>query len=99
MKACVQEMPEGITLKVYAQPGAAKTEFSGMREDALIVRISAPPRDGAANQALCEFLSKFFHVSKSKVQIVRGSTSRHKAVLIKGNAVELLTYISPLLPW
>jgi uncharacterized protein (TIGR00251 family) len=97
MKACVQEVSEGIALQVHAQPGAAKTGFGGVRNNELLVRIAAAPRDGEANKELCAFLSRFFHVSKSSVEVVRGGTSRHKAVLIRGDASQLLSHIHHLL--
>lgn len=42
--------------------------------------VSAPPIDGAANEALIKLVAKHFGVAPSKVEIVRGHTSRDKVL-------------------
>jgi hypothetical protein len=95
--AVVKQLTEGISLRVHAQPGAARSALGGVRGDELLVRIAAKPQDGAANEELCAFLSRCFQVSKSQVEVVRGHTSRHKAVLIRGDVQRLLQHINPFL--
>jgi uncharacterized protein (TIGR00251 family) len=69
-------------------PRARTTEISGIRDDALLVRISAPPVEGAANEALTAFLADLFGVARRAVQIVSGGKSRKKRVAIAGVTAE-----------
>ena len=93
----MKQLTEGISLRVYAQPGAARSALAGVRGDELLVRIAAKPQDGAANEELRALLSRCLQVSKSQVEVVRGQSSRHKAVLIRGVAQQLLKHINPFL--
>ena len=84
---CIQETHEGVVLTVYVQPRAAKTEYVGLYgETALKIRVSAPPVDGAANEALCQFLSKYLGLPKKAVVIISGPGSRQKRVFLKGES-------------
>ena len=73
-----------MALKVRVQPRASREELSGVREGALVVRLTAPPVEGAANQALARLLGKRLGVPPSAVVIAAGSTSRNKLVVVKG---------------
>ena len=61
-----------ITLNVRVIPRARKTECAGFRDDVLVVRVAAPPVEGAANEALVAFFSSAFHVPRRAVQIPSG---------------------------
>jgi uncharacterized protein (TIGR00251 family) len=74
----------GIVLNVHLQPRASKNEVCGVHGDALKIRLTAPPVDGAANKLCREFLAGLFGVPKSAVEIISGDTSRHKRVRIAG---------------
>ncbi len=56
----------------------------GLHNGRLKIKISAPPVDGKANQALIEFIAKALGVSKSKVEIVKGHSSKLKTLKISG---------------
>jgi uncharacterized protein (TIGR00251 family) len=73
-----------VTIDVRVIPRAKKTECTGLRDGALVVRLAAPPVDGAANDALIEFLSDMLNVPRRAIQIVGGERSRHKRVAIEG---------------
>ena len=47
------------------------------------VAVTAAPREGQANEAVIEALAEYFRVSRSRVRIVRGQTSRHKIVEVE----------------
>ena len=68
-------------------PRAKKTERAGVRDDAVVVRLAAPPVDGAANDALIEFLASALGVRRSAVEIRSGEKSRRKRVAIAGVTV------------
>ena len=69
---------------VYVQPGASKTQIAGMHDGLIKVRVAAPPVEGAANQALVEFVAKRLRIPKSRVRVVSGLTSRRKVLEIEG---------------
>jgi uncharacterized protein (TIGR00251 family) len=74
----------GITLRVRVQPRASRDALSGEREGALVVRLAAPPVEGAANEALARFLGKALGVAPSAVRVVSGASGRNKLVSVAG---------------
>ena len=69
-------------------PRASKTECTGTRDNALVVRVAAPPVEGAANDALIAYLAHALHVSRRSIQIVSGERGRQKRVAIGGVTAE-----------
>jgi len=80
----LREASGGITLRVRVQPRAARDGLFGEREGALVVRLTAPPVEGAANEALVRFLGKALGVAPSAVRVVAGATGRNKVVSVSG---------------
>lgn len=78
--------PEGTLLHLKVQPRAARTEFAGVAGQELRVRVTAPPVDAAANEAVLEFLAESLGCRRGGVRLIRGQTSRHKTVLVAGMA-------------
>jgi uncharacterized protein len=74
----------GVRFSVHVQPRASKTEVAGCHGTSLKVRLQAPPVDGAANQALVEFLASALGVQKRCVRIISGQSSREKTVNVDG---------------
>ena len=70
-------------LRVRVQPGAARDEVLGWREDALRVRVAAPPHDGRANQAVTRLLAAALGVAPSAVELVRGVAARDKLFRVR----------------
>jgi uncharacterized protein (TIGR00251 family) len=79
-----RDTEDGLTLRVRVQPRAAKDAIGGERDGALVVRLKAPPVDGAANDALVRFLGRALDVAPSAVRIVAGAASRNKLVAVAG---------------
>ena len=77
----------GARFKVHVQPRASRTGVAGAHGAALKVRLQAAPVDGAANEALIEFLSECLGVTKKSVSIVSGHSSRTKVVQVDGVSV------------
>ncbi len=69
-------------------PRAKKTESGGERDGVIVVRLAAPPVDGAANAALVDFLADTLGLPKRSIRIVAGEKSRHKRVAITGVTAE-----------
>jgi uncharacterized protein (TIGR00251 family) len=67
-------------------PRASRDRVGPLVGDRLKVQITAPPVDGEANEALRAVLAKTLGVPRSKVQIVRGESSRKKTVRVEGVA-------------
>ena len=74
----------GLTLRVRVQPRASKDALGGERQGALVVRLTAPPVEGAANEALARFLGRTLGVAPSAVRVVSGASGRNKVVSVAG---------------
>ena len=79
----IEKKPNGILLNLYVQPKSAKNAIAGLYNDALKIRITAPPTDNKANQMCLKFLAKELSVPKSSLEIVSGQTSRSKQIFIR----------------
>ena len=77
-------MPASCTLAIKAIPNAPRSEVAGWLGETLKVKVHAPPLEGRANDALCEFLAGAPRLPRRAVALVRGDTSRHKLVRIDG---------------
>jgi uncharacterized protein (TIGR00251 family) len=71
-----------VILDIRVIPRARRSEFGGERDGRQLVRLAAPPVDGAANAALIAFLAEHFKVPSSRIRIVSGERSRNKRVEI-----------------
>ena len=69
---------------VRVQPNAKKSELVGFSDSAWQVRVSAPPVKGKANAALIALLSEVLSVGKSRLSIIKGTTSRNKVIAVDG---------------
>jgi len=73
-----------VIIDVRVIPRAKKTELAGTRDGAILIRVAAPPIDGAANDAVIAFLAERLGIAKRQVRIVSGQTGRHKRLEISG---------------
>jgi uncharacterized protein (TIGR00251 family) len=73
---------DNIHITIKAVPGASKTEFAGVREGRLRVRIAAAPEDGRANAELAAFIAKSLGCPKRDVAILQGEKSRLKTLAV-----------------
>jgi uncharacterized protein (TIGR00251 family) len=87
------EKNNALVFTVRVVPRASKSEIVGEHDGALKVRIASPPVDGAANAELIKLLAKTLGVSKSKVEITGGQTSKTKQVKISNANGEKLSAI------
>lgn len=83
----IRQSPTGVILQVRVIPRARKTELAGTRGHALLVRLAAPPLDGAANHALVRFLADTVGVPLRAVRILSGTRGREKQVAVDGLTV------------
>ena len=74
-----------ITVRVIPRSSKNSLEWE---QGVLKARLTAPPVDGAANEALVALLAERLDMPKRAIQIVRGATSRQKMVKIAGVTLE-----------
>jgi len=91
----IQFIGDGIVVDIRVIPRAGRSGLAGVRGDRLLVRLNAPPVDGAANVELVAVIAAALGVPKRNVAIVAGERSRQKRVRVSG--VDLATAESRLL--
>jgi len=84
----LRAVPDGVLLAVKVVPRAACDELVGVLGTELKIKLTAPPVDSAANQALVVFLAGALGCPKSSVRLVKGQTARRKTVHIHGMTLE-----------
>ncbi|MFN4233891.1 MAG: DUF167 domain-containing protein [Bacteroidia bacterium] len=67
-----------MILFVEAKPNAKKNQIEVLSDNTLKVRITAPPVDGKANEAIIAFLSEIFEIPKSDIKLLKGGNSKYK---------------------
>jgi len=77
-----------ITVRLQPKSSQNRLEQDG---EAYKAWVSAPPVDGAANEALIKLVAKHFGVAASRVQIIKGQTSRQKTLKINDYETKLPT--------
>lgn len=81
--AATRETP-ATTLSVRVLPRSSKEEVAGFVEGTVRIRLTAPPVENRANEALVKFLSRVLDVPRRQVELVAGGTGRNKIVRIAG---------------
>jgi uncharacterized protein (TIGR00251 family) len=93
------ETAGAVQFSVRVIPRAGRTGVAGIRAGALLVRLAAPPVEGAANAALVELVADLVGRPKRDVSIVSGHRARVKRVRIEGlSARDLESKLSGILP-
>ena len=75
---------DGVTIAIRLQPRASRMEIGELTGNELKIKVTAPPVDSAANEALVQFLAKVLGCPRNQVELIRGQTSRSKVVRIHG---------------
>jgi uncharacterized protein len=69
--------------RVKVIPRSAQNEIIGeMADGTMKVKISAPPENGKANDALCTFLAEHYRVAHGEVTILSGHSAALKLLRI-----------------
>ena len=79
----VKASAEGLSFKIYVQPRSSRNQVAGLHGDALKLKITSPPVEGAANNTCIGFLAKLLDVPKTRLEIVAGQKGRMKRILVK----------------
>jgi uncharacterized protein (TIGR00251 family) len=75
-------------LSVKLQPRASVNEIGEPLGVELRIRVTAPPVDSAANEALIRFLAETLDCPRNRIELIRGNTSRHKVLKLHGISAE-----------
>ena len=75
---------DGIIIEVKVDPRSSRNEIVGVVDKTFRIKLTAPPVEGAANEQLIKLLAERFDIRKSDVIIMKGESSRHKLVKLKG---------------
>jgi uncharacterized protein (TIGR00251 family) len=78
----LREPSGGVLLSVKLQPRASKNEIGKPLGGELKIKVTAPPVDAAANEALTKLLAEKLDCARNRVELIRGHTSRHKTLLL-----------------
>jgi hypothetical protein len=79
---------DSVWLSIKLQPRASANEIGEPLGNELRIKVTAPPVDSAANEALIRLLVEVLECPRNCVELVRGQTSRHKVVKIHGLKAE-----------
>ncbi len=75
---------DGVQIEIKVEPRSSKKRISGVMDNILKVKLTAPPVGNAANEQLIELISKETGIKKSSIRIIKGLTSKRKIIEIKG---------------
>jgi uncharacterized protein (TIGR00251 family) len=79
----IQDHPSGLSFRIRVQPKSSRNEIVSAQGDALKLKVTAPPVEGAANKACIEMLAKALGVPKSCLKINSGQASRTKTMFVR----------------
>jgi uncharacterized protein len=88
MPGFLRVQADGVLLSVKLQPRASANEIGETLGNELRIKVTAPPVDAAANEALVKLLAQQLDCPRNRVELVRGHTSRHKTVKLYGLSPE-----------
>ncbi len=91
----VKETEEGVIFSIRVIPRSSRCECVGIQDDALKIKITAPPVEGKANIECIGLLSSILGVKKAQVAIIKGHKSKNKTVSVAGVTKENVIAIIP----
>ena len=80
----MSDKPAAVRVDVRVIPRSSRARLDGFRDGRLIVRVTAPPVDDAANQAVVALLADALGIPRRSIRIVSGATARNKTLEIHG---------------
>ena len=75
---------DGVVLCAKVQPRASRNEIGEPLGDELKIKVTAPPVDAAANEAVVRLLAETLDCARNRIELQRGQTSRHKTFKLRG---------------
>ncbi len=84
----LRQRGEAVTFRARVVPRASRDKIAGFHDGAVRIRLTAPPVEGAANEALVALLSSVLRVAKRDIELLSGQTARNKVVSVTGLSAE-----------
>lgn len=88
LPAYLKAQADGVLLSVKVQPRASRNAIGEALGGELRIKVTAPPVDAAANEALVRLLAETLDCPRNRVELLRGHTSRHKVLKLHGVSPE-----------
>ncbi len=92
----IKEESSGVFFKVRVMPRSSKNQIVGYYDDAIKIRLTAAPLEGKANEACRAFLAEILSVSRARIEIVSGQTSRNKLIKVAGVSAQRVAQVFSL---
>ena len=90
----IRQNEDGIVFTIMVLPRSSKCEIVGIQDDALKLKIAAPPVEGRANEECIRFLAERLGIKKARITMIGGHKGRRKTISIAGlNSHDLLAII------
>jgi uncharacterized protein len=90
----VRDTPGGARVAIRVTPRSSRAQVGGVVGGRLVVRVTAPPVDQAANEAIVELLARTLKLPRSAVTVVAGLRSKQKIVELRGVTADAVRRLS-----
>ena len=92
----LRDQPDGALMCIKLQPRASRNEIGEALGSELRIKVTAPPVDAAANEALLRLLAESLGCPRNRLELVKGQTSRHKTIKLYGfTAADVAAKLEP----
>ena len=80
----IKDTKDGVIFNIVVVPRSSRRQLAGTQEDALKLKVTAPPIEGKANEECIKILADKLDVRKSRIAIIAGHKSKRKTIAISG---------------
>lgn len=87
----LSEHGEEVWIALKVQPKASRNEIGPVTGSELKIKVTAPPVDSAANEAVLRLITEKLGCARNAVKLHRGGTSRHKIIAVQGMTLAEIT--------
>ena len=99
LSSAVVQTADGVVIRVHVQPKARREQIIGMHGGRIKLAVTEPPDKGKANEAVVRLIAAKLNLSASRVELLRGDTSRQKDLLVRNlEAAEASRLLAEPLP-
>ena len=92
----IRDTAIGVRIDVRVIPRSPRNAVGGVRDGRIVIRVTSPPVDQAANQTVVEFLAATLRVPRRRIRIVSGEATRNKSIVIEGApAADVRRHLTP----
>ncbi len=99
LSSAVVQSADGVVIRVHVQPKARREQIIGMHGGRIKLAVTEPPDKGKANEAVVRLVAAALNLSASRVELLRGDTSRQKDLLVRNvDAAEVSRLLAASLP-